>query len=105
MRVSRIGSSCDNSGGFMRDTKGCGEETSPLFRGDRARGAGNGEVPRSEGPPPQGQGVTGRGASAIGGRPSPHLGSAPSRDALGAEPLGKCPVPSRFIQRISGTGH
>ena len=81
-----------------------GSLASPLFRGDRARGAGNGEVPRSKGLPARGQGVTGRGASAIGGRQSPRLGSAPPRDALGAEPLGKCPVPNRFIQRISGTG-
>jgi hypothetical protein len=42
------------SGADMRDTKGCGEEASPLFRGD----------------------------------------SLPQAGALGAEPLGKCPMSS-----------
>jgi hypothetical protein len=99
----------------MRDTKGCGEEASPLFRGDslpkagarkgEARSAGNGEVHRGGGSPTREQGVTGREASAPGGRQSPPRESTPSCDALGAEPLGKCPVPHPLIQRFSGAGH
>jgi len=56
----------------MRDTKGCGEETSPLFRGDSLHGPTYGRT---------------------------------NAGALGAEPLGKCPVSTRIIQRISDTGH
>lgn len=42
---------------------------------------GNGEVLHSKGLPAQGQGVTGREASAIGGRQSPPIGSASPRDS------------------------